>query len=220
MIVQIYAIKTIEEARMCIDAGVDRFGVVVGENAKTPDETNYAQTRVIFDSTPTPYPRMALTVETDLVPIEEMVRETGAEILHLSGDINELPPSGVAELRGRLPGIKIVQAIPVSSPKSVDQALEYEGVCDVIFLDTKDPSVDVIGATGSTHDWTISRKIVERVNKPVILAGGLSPENVADAIRTVRPWGVDSNTYTNLPGTWLKDADRIQRFVNAAKSVK
>ena len=92
-------------------------------------------------------------------------------------------------------------------------------MCDVIFLDSKAPNVDVIGATGSTHDWSISREIVKSISKPVILAGGLSPENVAIAIREVRPWGVDSNTHTNYPGTWKKDPARVLKFVQAAKSV-
>jgi len=217
MLVQIYAIKTIEEAQMCINAGADRFGVVVGEQGKTPDETNHSQTRKIFDALPPPYPKMALTVETDLDAIEEMVRATQAEILHLSGDITKLPPGGVRALRKRLPGVEIVQAIPVSGPEAIELALAYERVSDTCFLDTKDPSADVIGATGAIHDWSISREIVEKLSIPVILAGGLSAKNVAEAIRAVRPGGVDSNSFTNIPGTWDKDADRIRRFVQAAK---
>jgi phosphoribosylanthranilate isomerase len=217
MLVQIYAIKTIQEAQICIDAGADRFGVVVGEAGKTPDETNHAQTRVIFQATPPAYPRMALTVETETGAIESMVRETGAEILHLSGDISKLPPEGVQKLRKALPGVQIVQAIPVSGPKAIKLGLAYQGVCDVCFLDSKDPNVEVIGATGAVHDWSISRQIVEKLSIPVILAGGLSPENVAGAIAVVHPWGVDSNSCTNFPGTWDKDPERVRRFVDAAK---
>jgi phosphoribosylanthranilate isomerase len=217
MLVQIYAIKTIEEAQMCINAGADRFGVVVGEVGKTPDETNHAQTRQIFEATPSHYQKMALTVETEVETIAAMVRETGAEILHLSGDIGKLPPDGVLRLRKDLPGVQIVQAIPVSGPEAIELALAYQDVCDVCFLDSKDPNVEVIGATGAVHDWSVSRQIVEKMNIPVILAGGLSPENVAEAIAAVRPWGVDSNSCTNLPGTWDKDPERMRSFVEAAK---
>ena len=217
MLVQIYAIKSIEEARMCIDAGADRFGIVVGENGRTPDETGFTQTRRIFEAAPERYPKMALTVETELDAIVRMVLATRAEILHLSGDILDLDPDGVAVLRERLPGVQIVQAIPVTGQDALGLALAYESVSDVIFLDTKDPGVDVVGATGAVHDWSISREIVQKMRVPVILAGGLSPENVAEAIRVVRPWGVDSNTHTNIPGTWEKDAGRIQDFVQVAK---
>lgn len=217
MLVQIYAIKTIQEVQLCIDAGADRFGVVVGEAGKTPDETNHAQARVIFQATPPAYPKMALTVETEIDAIEKMVRETGAEILHLSGDIHKLPPEGVQKLRDDLPGVQVVQAIPVSGPGAIEIALAYQDVIDICFLDSKDPNVEVIGATGAVHDWSISRQIVEKLHIPVILAGGLSPENVAQAIAAVRPWGVDSNSCTNIPGTWDKDPDRVRRFVEAAK---
>jgi phosphoribosylanthranilate isomerase len=217
MLVQVYAVKTPEEACLCIECGVDRFGVVVGELGKTPDETNFEMTRRIFAATPPHYPKMALTVETDLEAIQEMVQATRPDILHLSGDITCLLPQGVAILRQNLPGIQIVQAIPVTGIKAIELSLAYENVCDICFLDTKDPRESVIGATGATHDWSISSEIVKRLKIPVILAGGLSPENVAEAINAVHPWGVDSNTHTNLPGTWKKDAERIRRFVEEAK---
>lgn len=219
MLVQIYAIKSIAEADLCIDSGVDRFGIVVGEKGNTPDEITTAQTRRIFNAIPVEFPRMVLTVETDPDAIVKVVRETEAEILHLSGDISRLPPNTVFELREKIAGVEIVQAIPVTGVESINLALAYADVCDVIFLDTKAPNVDVIGATGSTHDWSISREIIKLLSIPVILAGGLSPENVASAILEVRPWGVDSNTHTNYPGTWKKDPNRVRRFVQAAKSV-
>ena len=76
-----------------------------------------------------------------------------------------------------------------------------------------------IGATGRLHDWRISRRIVESVPVPVILAGGLSPENVMDAMQAVQPWGVDSNTHTNLPGSPVeKDMQRIREFVAAVRA--
>ena len=69
-----------------------------------------------------------------------------------------------------------------------------------------------------THDWNISRRIVEAVTVPVILAGGLGPDNVAAAIRAVRPAGVDSKTKTDRAGSHAKDLDRVRRFVTAARA--
>ncbi|NWG76280.1 MAG: phosphoribosylanthranilate isomerase, partial [Rubrivivax sp.] len=77
-----------------------------------------------------------------------------------------------------------------------------------------------IGASGATHDWALSREIVRQVRVPVVLAGGLSPENVGAAIRAVRPWGVDSLTHTNQPlpgGGFRKDLERVRQFVLAAR---
>ena len=75
----------------------------------------------------------------------------------------------------------------------------------------------VAGARGETHDWTVSREIVEQSKIPVILAGGLTAENVGEAIATVRPWGVDSFTHTDVAGSrGKKDAARVRAFIAAA----
>jgi phosphoribosylanthranilate isomerase len=76
-----------------------------------------------------------------------------------------------------------------------------------------------IGALGIPHDWSISRRIVELVRTPVILAGGLGPDNVADAIRAVRPAGVDSKTKTDQDGSHAKDLERVRRFHETARSM-
>ena len=217
MIVQVFAIKSVEEMQMCIDAGLDRWGLEVGRKGIMPSEMNFEKTRQVFTATPSRYPRMALTIDTDIDELVEIVTETRPDLLHLCGDLGELPPEGVFELRKKIPGVEIIQAIPVTGPESLDIALAYEEVADILFLDSVAPDVNGIGIAGVTHDWNISRKIVETVSKPCILAGGLSPENVAESIRAVRPWGVDSNTHTCFPGTWEKDPDRMRRFAEAAR---
>ena len=220
MIVQVFAVKSIQEMQLCIDAGLDRWGLEVGKKGLMPSETNFETARLIFSATPSPYPKMALTIETDIEDLVELVEETRPDLLHLCGDIRQLPPEGVTALRKRIPGVEIIQAIPVTGPEALDIALAYEPVVDVLFLDSVSPEVNGIGIAGVTHDWNISRKIVSTAKKPCILAGGLSPENVADAIRAVHPWGVDSNTHTCVPGTWQKDFTRMQQFVQAARSAE
>ena len=98
------------------------------------------------------------------------------------------------------------------------ELLAYHRACDNFILDTDAPEYTGIGATGAVHDWAISAEIVRRVNVPVVLAGGLHPDNVAAAIRAVRPWAVDSFTHTNFPGTKRKDPERVRAFVAAARS--
>jgi phosphoribosylanthranilate isomerase len=217
MIVQVFAIKSVEEMQMCIDAGLDRWGLEVGRKGIMPSEMNFEKTRQVFSATPSRYPRMALTIDTDIDELVEIVTETQPDLFHLCGDLVKLPPEGVFELRKKIPGVEIIQAIPVTGPESIDIALAYEEVADILFLDSVAPDVNGIGIAGVPHDWNISRKIVETVSKPCILAGGLSPENVAESIRAVRPWGVDSNTHTCFPGTWVKDPDRMRRFAEAAR---
>ena len=89
-----------------------------------------------------------------------------------------------------------------------------------MILDSVDPDIAGVGAAGVVHDWAISSAIVDAVDVPVILAGGLSPDNVAGAIAAVRPWGVDSLTHTNQPisaGGFRKDPARVVAFVAAAR---
>ncbi len=218
MLVQVYAIKSIQDMHLCIEAGLDRWGLEVGNKGIMPNETSFEKTREIFAATPAPYAKMALSIETDLDALTEIARETQPDLLHLCGDIQQLPPTAVAELRQRIPGVGIVQAIPMIGPEALTLAHAYEDVADILLLDSVAPNVVGIGIAGVTHDWTLSRKVVEQVKKPCILAGGLSSENVADAIRAVRPWGVDSNTHTCVPGTWQKDLERMRQFVQAART--
>jgi phosphoribosylanthranilate isomerase len=99
-------------------------------------------------------------------------------------------------------------------------AQSYEGIADFLLLDSYRASDRQIGALGLTHDWTISRRMVELVRTPVILAGGLGPDNIADAIRAVLPAGVDSKTKTDLDGSHAKDLDRVRRFHEVARGTK
>jgi len=91
-------------------------------------------------------------------------------------------------------------------------AKDYDGIVDFLLLDSYRPADQQIGALGVTHDWSISRRIVQMARVPVILAGGLGPGNVADAIRMVRPAGVDSKTKTDRQGSHAKDIERVRRF--------
>lgn len=204
---------------MCAAAGVNFIGVSTGERGRLTAEVNFAACRAIFAAVPraTGAMRVALTIAWELEEIIETVRAVAPDIIHLSGEIEDLPAARVAELRQAIPLVKIMQAIPVSGPEAVDLALAYQPVSDYLLLDTNKADFIGIGATGATHDWQISAEIVRRANIPVILAGGLSPGNVAAAIQVVKPWGVDSFTHTNLPGTKRKDPEKVKAFVTAAR---
>ena len=113
-----------------------------------------------------------------------------------------------------------MQAIAVTGPEAVETALSYEAAVDFLILDSVTPDVPGVGAAGTVHDWTVSAAIVAAVDVPVVLAGGLSPDNVAGAIEIVQPWGVDSLTCTNRPlptGGFEKDLDLVRRFSRSAK---
>jgi phosphoribosylanthranilate isomerase len=216
---QIYTMQTPGEALAVIAAGVDHVGITPSQIG-LPGEVDLAQARAIMAAVDGRAVGVALSVETDIDAIIAMTTAVRPHILHLCGPADALTPADVAALRARLPGMRIMQAISVAGPEAITQALAYEDVADYIILDTQAPDIPGVGASGKTHDWAISRAIVERARLPVILAGGLSPENVADAIRAVRPWGVDSLTHTNQPlpdGRFSKDLARVRQFVAAAR---
>ena len=216
---QIYTMQTPEEARAVVSLGVDHVGITPSERG-LPGEVSFATAREIVEAVKGTATSVALTVEYDLEAIVEMVQAVGSDILHLCSLEGALPAAEVRELRKRLPGLPIMQAISVAGAEAIEIALAYQETADFLILDTQAPDIAGIGASGEVHDWSISRELVKQVNIPVILAGGLSPENVGEAIRVVRPWAVDSLTHTNHPlpeGGFCKDLARIEQFVAAAR---
>ena len=132
--------------------------------------------------------------------------------IQLHGDTS---PAQAAEIGQRLPLAKTYQAIHVVDGQSIGAARQYVGSVDAIVLDTINVATDQVGGTGQTHDWSISRQIAEQLPVPVILAGGLDPDNVK-AIRQVGPYGVDVNSGTKGPGGF-KDHAKLKSFIDNAK---
>ena len=219
MKIQIYTMQSVEEAQAVIALGVEHIGITPGEYG-LPGEVDFAMARDIVEAVGDSAVCVALSVDSDFDAICAMAKAVNPHILHLCGLENTLPPDAVRALRKRLPGLAIMQAISVAGPEAVDVALSYQDVAEYLILDTQAPDIAGIGASGVTHDWNISREIVRQSRIPVILAGGLSSGNVAEAVRIVQPWGVDSLTHTNqlLPnGGFRKDQDLIRQFVISAQ---
>ena len=112
-----------------------------------------------------------------------------------------------------------MRSIPVVDQSSIALARSYDGVADWLLLDSYESGDRQIGALGVTHSWDLDRRIVESVRIPAIIAGGLGPENVQEAIRVARPAGVDSKTKTDKnDGTHTKDLQKVSAFVSAARN--
>ena len=127
----------------------------------------------------------------------------------------------VQRLRDELAPVRVMVTVPVRDIGAVDVARRFAGCADLLLLDTADPSNGVVGATGHTHDWAVSAEIVAAVDVPVLLAGGLGPDNVGEAIRRVRPAGVDSETRTSHShDRRRKDPDKVRRLIQIARSVR
>jgi phosphoribosylanthranilate isomerase len=217
MLTQIYEVSTPEEARSISAIGVDHIGVLVGNGQFPRELPTEAAARVAAAILP-PARFSALFLAADISLIATWARELSPHIVHLGASCELLTPANVANLKMCLPGCIVMRSIPVSGNEAIDIAQSYEGLADFLLLDSYRASDRQIGALGVTHDWTVSRRIVEQLRTPVILAGGLGPDNVAAAIRAVRPAGVDSKTRTDQDCSHAKDIERVRRFHQAARA--
>jgi phosphoribosylanthranilate isomerase len=222
MIIQIYAFTDPKTAVEAVKLGVDHVGFVAGKYNVVPAELTFNEARAIVDDLPSQATAVALTMAEDVDEILHMASAVQPDIVHISSDVELVSVGMMRELRARLDKhIRLMKAIPVEDESSIRVAQDFAAVSDLLLLDTKRAGFPGVGATGFTHDWGISRRIVESVKIPVIMAGGLTPENVGAAIKEIRPWAVDSNTSTNVPGSNVdKDLNRIRTFVAAIKTAE
>ncbi len=224
MITQIYSIQTIQEALDCVAAGADYIGVAAATNMRLPAEVSLETGQEIFAAIGTQAKKVALTVADNPEPIYQVIEKLKPDVIHVCGNRFYATPRFAETARRMHDGLKVLQAIPVTGPEAIAQAEHYANFCDMVILDSVDPKIAGIGAAGIVHDWAVSREICQRLEKlgcKVILAGGLGPDNVADAIRQVRPWGVDSFTRTSIKltdGTSRKDPALVKLFIERAKA--
>ncbi len=223
MKVQIYTIQSVEEAEALVTLGVDNIGVTPA-SIGLPGEITIELAKAIFSSVKSSN-NIALSVSSSIKEILDMTFEVKPDILHLCGEEGALNRQDLMSLKTELHShskeIRLMQAISVDNWDSVDLAKKYSEIADYLILDTSTTEVEGIGASGDIHDWNISKAIVDNVTIPVVLAGGLSPDNVRDAIAKVNPWAVDSLTHTNKyfdDGTFIKDLNKVEQFIDNSKS--
>jgi len=187
--VKICCIASVAEAWMAIEHGASAIGLV---SAMPSGPGPIAEELIAEIAAPVP-PGVAsflLTCKQDVASIIDQQRRTRVNTIQIC---DRLVDGTYEDLRQALPGISLVQVIHVTGPEAVHEALALSPHVDAILLDSGNQSLKVkeLGGTGRTHDWELSRAIRESVEVPVYLAGGLKPENVAEAIRAVGPFGVD-----------------------------
>lgn len=220
MIVQIYGITTAEDAALVDASGADHAGVVLDEGVDTWDSVDATTMRAIVAEL-TDVRVVALSLSSDPDRIVQTVDAVEPAIVHLARAVGHLSPDDLHGLRARVAPVELMVTVPVVGGEAVTHARDYAAVSDWLLLDSRDPSTGVVGATGLTHDWATSRRVVEAVDVPVVLAGGLGPDNVVEAIEAVRPAGVDSETHTSrTDDRRRKDPERVARFVGAVRALQ
>jgi phosphoribosylanthranilate isomerase len=206
--VKVCCIASAEEARAAVECGASAVGLV----SAMPSGPGVIPEELIAEIAARVPPAVAtflLTCGRDAAGIVGQQRRCRANALQLC---DRVAPEVHAELRARLPGVSIVQVVHVRGEESLEEALGVAPRVDALLLDSGNQSLAVkeLGGTGRTHDWRVSRRIVAQSPVPVFLAGGLNPENVAEAIETVRPFGLDVCSGVRTDGRL--DADKLRRF--------
>lgn len=223
MFTQIYSIQTVEEALACAEAGADRVGVLVGvPGGKFPCAIHEDEAGRIFEALKGKAVRVLISVADNEEDILSQTERLKPDVLHLCANF-EGDADFREKLRARMPEVKLMEAVGIVDESAIEDAKKKAAYADLLILDSVSKTVPGVGAAGVTHDWSIDRAIVEAVDIPVILAGGLGPENVAEAIEAVHPDGVDSLTKTSVvkDGVILhKDIDRVREFCRIAKGMQ
>lgn len=209
--IKVCGIRSVEEAAGAVDAGATAIGVLVGVAESVPDRVTPDVGKKIAASVPGGVTTVMVTHLTDPEEVADIAGYMKVRAVQVHGDMDV---RGLRTLRSLLPGVLIIKTIHVTGDEAAFRARDYAAAADMLLLDTA--AGGKIGGTGVTHDWSVSSGIVESSRVPVILAGGLNPENVAAAIEQVKPHGVDANSGLEH-GDGSKDFEKIKAFVAAAQ---
>jgi phosphoribosylanthranilate isomerase len=212
--VKICCIASVAEAQLAIRMGARALGLVshMPSGPGVIDETTIAH---IAAAVPPAIATFLLTSRQDADGIIAQHRACATTTLQL---VDHVPTAQLRKLRAALPGIKLVQVIHMAGAQSIAEAIEIAPLVDALLLDSGNQKLPVkeLGGTGRTHDWRLSRQIRDAVATPLFLAGGLNAANVADAIRTVDPFGLDLCSSVRSDG--VLDAAKLSDFFAAVRS--
>ncbi|MCW8086627.1 phosphoribosylanthranilate isomerase [Sabulicella glaciei] len=212
--VKICCIASPEEAALAEAHGADALGLV-GAMPSGPGVVDDATIARIAAEVPPPVATFLLTSECSADSIARHVAGTGTTAVQI---VSHIPPDESARLAALLPVTRRVQVIHVEDEAALDLIEAYAPHVHAFLLDSGRPSLAVpeLGGTGRVHDWAVSADFVRRSPRPVFLAGGLTPDNVGQAIRMVRPYGLDLCSALRPEGRL--DAGRLEAFMAAVRA--
>ena len=217
---KVCCIASVEEARLAVRLGASALGLV-GSMPSGPGVISASRAREIARAVPSPVMTVLLTSETDAEAIAAQANAAGVQAVQI---VNRVEGDVLEALRDKLPGRPLWPVVHVTGAGSVPSVtlracLEAERVApfaDAVLLDSGNPSAAVkeLGGTGRVHDWSVSREIRERLSVPVLLAGGLRPDNAAAAVEAVGPFALDVCSGVRTDGAL--DAAKLAAFAESA----
>ncbi|MFB6270782.1 MAG: phosphoribosylanthranilate isomerase [Halobacterium sp.] len=189
-----------------VDAGADAVGFIADVPVDTPRDVAVEQATELVDAAPPFVTTVLVTMPDSPERAVDLVDRVNPDVLQLHGDV---PVGDVAYVAANATA-RVLKTVDADDPDGA----RYDDVADALLVDSVDS--EGAGGTGETHDWDATREFAETVESPVVLAGGLTPENVAEAVATVDPFAVDVASGVEAAGG-EKDHDAVRRFVaNAA----
>lgn len=216
-VVQVAGVHDYPEARLLIAAGVRMIGFPLRLPVHREDLSE-AEAAAVIRRIPPGVTPVLITYLPTAREIDTLATFLKVPAIQLHGGIT---PAELQKLRAARADYLLIKSLVVRGnnlPELEEQVRQYTPFVDAFITDTFDPETGAEGATGKIHDWKISRKLVESSPLPVILAGGLTPENVAEAIRTVRPAGVD--VHTGVEGRDGRKSEKlVRRFLQNARKI-
>lgn len=209
---KICCIKSLEEAQLAIYYGAHAVGFVA-DMPSGPGPISDLEIRNIAAEIPPGVDTFLLTSRTSADAIADHVRFCGCNTVQI---VQQIPPDELAKLTSLLPGTRRVQVVHVEGLEALDLIPAYEPLVHAFLLDSGRPNLAIpeFGGTGRTHDWEVSAEFVRRSQKPVFLAGGLNPQNVADAVARVAPFGLDLCSGIRTNGAL--DEEKLAAYVSNA----
>ena len=214
--IQIAGVRDLDEANLLMACGIRYLGFPLRLPVNKEDLSEPAAAAIIRTMRPPSY-GVAITYQSAAEDIVEFMDYLGASLVQLHGDIAAQELAKLKRLRPHLTVIKSLVIGKQPFEELVDTLQRLSAFVDAYITDTFDPATGASGATGKLHDLQVSRRLVELATKPVVLAGGLTPENVRQAIKFVAPAGVDA--HTGVEGAaGHKDAAKVRRFEAEARA--
>ncbi|MDV4342822.1 phosphoribosylanthranilate isomerase [Methanoculleus sp. YWC-01] len=202
---------SLADMRCATDAGCDALGFIMGVTHQSSDFITPTEAAKMIRHLPPFIEPVAVTHLQETEDLITLVRDSHCTTLQIQ---NTIKPSEMDVIRDALPYVTILKAVHVTDESAIKMGKHYEPYADALILDTR--TAEKLGGTGIPHDWDISAAIVANSAVPVILAGGLTPENVSEAIRKVRPYGVDVHTGVKKNG--VRNPERARAFAREARN--
>lgn len=212
MIIKVCCVQSVAEAQCVVNAGADMIGLV-SQIPSGPGVIPDDHIRKITMETAGHIERVLLTSHTAPDAICAQLDRIPVDSVQI---VDHVPANLRAAIKQSRPDIRIIQVVHVIDEQSIGQAIALADGSDQLLLDSGRPGTKSLGGTGQTHNWEISREIVKFVTIPVLLAGGLNPANVIDAIQDVRPAGVDVCSGSRDDQMNLH-SEKLMSFVNAVR---